>query len=139
MVVPSTAAHASTIQPASSPADCAALTNSTQGAPLCFWVDVNYVGKMGYYYGTGPHWKVWTQNAGTCPNGNWANCASALDNTSGSYYARVWDGDGLHGAHRCLAPGTRLSDLTLDYFDGGTVNMNDAIESNDWLSTSSGC
>ena len=145
MVAPAALAQAATtsrpsvVQPLSSPTDCHNL-----GQVLCMWVSAPWVGAMGHLP-VGQNWPHWYQfpespcNTSSNPvtNHTWADCASSLDNAS-TQTAVVWAGDGLHGDHRCLPPGTggQMSNLTLEQFEGHTP-MNDAIESSSWVSSPS--
>lgn len=98
-------------------------------------------GQDGVLRRTGAHWYVWHEATCTAGDaaGTWNDRASALYNASTSgNYAVVWEVDGLHGAHRCVAPGTggEMKDLTLESFPGGD-SMDNSISSNSWTSSPS--
>ncbi len=113
------------VAPASAPADCPA-------GDLCFWVDAGYKGAMGELAGNNGSWTKFSEQQ--CPHANWNDCASAIYNHGTSDNARVFRDSNGGGGGACLPRGTLWSNLTSHYFDNG-VNMNDAISSNDWISS----
>jgi hypothetical protein len=121
----------SSVTPMSNPASCDALYNSTNGYALCFWPDEDYVGPMGHFYDAAPHWSQYPQS--WCPYGDWADCAGSVYNSSYTNVAVLWDGDGAHGAHRCLAPRAAFKELINEDFAGSSINMDEAIASSTWI------
>jgi hypothetical protein len=121
--VPSSAQ--ASVSPRSSTADC-------PSGYLCFWVDANWVGKMGKVAGNNGSWTNLSES--TCKGGTWNDCASALFNNGAVDNARVFKDANGKGGGRCVVRGTKWSNLTAQYFDNG-VKMNDQISSNDWVSS----
>jgi Peptidase inhibitor family I36 len=111
--------------PATSPAQC-------PSGDLCFWVGANYTGAMGELSGNNGSWTKFTELQ--CLYGSWNDCASAIYNHGASKNARVFRNNNGGGGGRCIPRGTAWSNLTSQYFDNG-ANMNDAISSNDWVSS----
>ncbi|GIH19431.1 peptidase inhibitor family I36 protein [Rugosimonospora africana] len=115
----------SSVVPASSTADCPL-------GDLCFWVDANWIGKMGMVSGNNGSWTKFAEPQ--CNGGTWNDCASAIYNHGQYSNARVFKDDNGGGGGSCLPRGTMWSNLTSHYFDNG-VKMNDQISSNDWVSS----
>lgn len=111
--------------PASSAADCPA-------GYLCFWANAGWGNPRGQVSGNNGSWTKFSQAA--CNGGTWNDCASSIYNHGSFDNARVFrDNDGKGGG-RCLPIGTKWDNLTAQYFDNG-VKMNDAISSNDWITS----
>jgi hypothetical protein len=121
-----TAIHLSAdLVPATSPSQC-------PSGDLCFWVGAGYTGAMGQVAGNNASWTRFSQSQ--CAGGTWNDCASAIYNHGASENARVFRDANGGGGGRCIPRGTAWNNLTSQYFDNG-VKMNDAISSNDWITS----
>jgi hypothetical protein len=110
---------------AGSPAACPA-------GNLCFWSDAGYGGAMGKVAGNNGSWTKFPESA--CATKNWSDCASSIYNHGSFDSARVFHDINGKGGGRCLPIGTKWDNLTDQFFDNG-VKMNDAISSNDWITS----
>jgi hypothetical protein len=134
-----TSSQPSTVHPLSSPTDCSNMVTS-EGRPLCMWVDANFVGKMGAVWGTNDTWTALAQPL--CPSKTWNDCASSLYN-AGSEIAIVFKTIDRKATDelQCIAPGTMTyKDLSKNSWPqpaGGT--MNDQISSNEWTPSGAQC
>ncbi|HEX5115727.1 MAG TPA: peptidase inhibitor family I36 protein [Pseudonocardiaceae bacterium] len=148
MVAPAAVANAATapsqpsaVQPLSSPTDCSNMVTSA-GRPLCFWVDANFVGKMGVVFGTNDSWTGAAFAQPACGGGTWNDCASALYN-AGSEIAIVFKNIDRKATDefQCIAPGTMsFKDLALNSWpQPAHGTMNDAISSNEWTPSGAQC
>lgn len=113
------------VVPATSPSQCPV-------GDLCFWVSAGYVGAMGEVADNNGSWTKFSQSQ--CAGGTWNDCASAIYNHGQYDNARVFRDNNGNGGGVCLPRGTMWDNLTSHYFDNG-YNMNDAISSNDWITS----
>jgi hypothetical protein len=140
MSTPAKAAPA-VLAPLSSPTDCMNLVEGTE-RPLCFWVDANFVGKMGDVFGTNDSWTGFVFNQAACPSGTWNDCASALFN-AGSETAIVFQNINRKASDhfQCIAPGTMAFKnlAVVHYPQSPNPTMNDSISSNEWTPSGAQC
>jgi hypothetical protein len=147
MVAPASVANAATaqaqpavVQPLSSPTDCRNTVSAGQ-EPLCFWVDANFVGKMGVVYGVNDAWLGPDFAQAACKNGTWNDCASALfDASTKTAIVFMNVGRKVNDAFQCIAPGTSAyENLANRVFPQNAKTMNDQISSNEWATSAAEC
>lgn len=143
-IAPAAAGHTATNSTTASPSTTAGTaspaavpTNCTVGY-FCFWVNSEFTGDEGYFAGNNANWGDYAESQ--CKSGTWNDCASSAWNDGQSDSVIVYQNINYGGGSFCFPLHTYVDNFASSaYAFSNGASLNDAVSSNKWYPSATGC